>query len=311
MADLTTMHPREIDKLFADAWHEESAALSKVVYYSDLVQDEHRGHYYEDNLAKAREALLAARETLAPLNAEWERRGGWTRYWLVVNYDGHVHKDTNCATTFPTTQWSFPYDLSGMTEDEMIASVGHTACTVCFPNAPVHPEFIRSEKEAAEREAAKRNALCEASGEFAKSENVTRVYSPYATCHVCGRRAVSVTRTGKLRNHKTPEQEKAELVAKVAADPKKILATDGSYLRDKYGDEIKTVVTAKGALADALYDLECGKTTYAPYGAWVSMPLRDYADKLTEALAAKQGMTVEEVLAVAEKAVKTRRKRGY
>lgn len=304
--DLTKLHPREIDRLFADAWHAESSALNKVIYLSDHVHGS-SGHYYEARLAEAREELLKAREALAPLDAEWDRRGGWTRYWLVVNYDGHVHRDRSCPTTFPTTQWAFPYDLSGMNEDELIASVGRTACTVCFPNAPVHPAFIRSEQEAREAEEAKRNALCEGSGEPA--QNVTRVYSPYATCHVCGKRGVSVTRRGLLRGHKTPEQDKAELVAKVAADPKKILGADGEYLRDMYGSEVKAVQSAKNTLVEALWRLERGDTETRDCGK--PRKLDDIRDEFAAALAAKQGVTVEEVLAGCERALKTRRKRGY
>jgi hypothetical protein len=308
--DLTALSPTEMDDLFVSAWHKESSTFNIALHYKQEVE---KGHtYYEKAAAEAETAYREARAEVRKLDGEWARRGGWSRYWLVVNHDGHVHRDTNCSTTYPTTQWALPTNLSGMTEEEMIASVGMTACTVCFPEAPVHPEFIRTLAESEEEKAAKLAAQCSGSGEYA--QNVSRAYSPYATCHVCGKRGVSVTRGGKLRGHKTPEADKAELVAKVAADPKKILSANGEVLRSQYG-EVKTVVSARSELADALYKIERGDLTYRKWVGgdqqYVEGSRLEYAETIIEALMAKLDQSRDEVIASMEKALKTRRKRGY
>ena len=71
----------------------------------------------------------------AQISKEFERRGGWTRTYLVEG--GHLHTSTACSTTYPTTRFYFMADLSGMTEAEIVEAAGERACTVCFPSAPV------------------------------------------------------------------------------------------------------------------------------------------------------------------------------
>jgi hypothetical protein len=99
--------------------------------------------------------LQAAQTVAAPLEEEYQRRGGWTRVWLVTNEDGHVHRRRSCPTCHPTTQVALVADLSGLTEDAIIERIGCAACTVCYPTAPTHPAWARSEREAADAKAAR------------------------------------------------------------------------------------------------------------------------------------------------------------
>jgi hypothetical protein len=75
---------------------------------------------------------------LAKLNAEFDRRGGWPRAYLVT--DGHVHSSMHCSSCnngmFPT-RFSWMIDYSGKTHAEIIEAAGERACTVCYPDAPV------------------------------------------------------------------------------------------------------------------------------------------------------------------------------
>jgi hypothetical protein len=65
----------------------------------------------------------------------------WSRYFLVTNTGGHVHRDRTCPTCFPATQYHWLPELSGCDEAAMITEFGEKACTVCFPDAPVNPAY--------------------------------------------------------------------------------------------------------------------------------------------------------------------------
>ena len=84
--------------------------------------------------------LVAIEADMAELDAEYVRRGGWTRTYLVVSSAGHLHSSTACSTCRFTTRFMLWYALSGLTEDEMIRELGDRAdalCSVCYPDAPV------------------------------------------------------------------------------------------------------------------------------------------------------------------------------
>lgn len=93
---------------------------------------------------KATQALVGLRERLGdlcaqlkPLHDEYTRRGGWSRYYLVNNSNGHIHPDTNCSTCNLYTQYRWLTSESGRDEKELVEDAGDRACTVCFPWAPV------------------------------------------------------------------------------------------------------------------------------------------------------------------------------
>lgn len=77
----------------------------------------------------------------SPLEAEFGRRGGWTRYFLVDSEtgNGHVHSDdsTRRCSRVPATRHYWLTDQSGRPAVEVVADAGERACTVCFPWAPV------------------------------------------------------------------------------------------------------------------------------------------------------------------------------
>lgn len=72
------------------------------------------------------------------LDAEFERRGRWTRAYLVT--DGHVHSSRDCSTCnkgASPTLFDWRTELSGMTMSEIVEQASDRACTVCYPDAPV------------------------------------------------------------------------------------------------------------------------------------------------------------------------------
>lgn len=125
-----------------------------------------------------------------PLNAEYYRRGSWTRFFMVAG--GHLHLQ-GCHTLRPTTLIGWMPEDSGKGQAEVIAKWGVTACTVCFPDAPVSSapaEKIVNGKCTNKTRKPKENG----------ASNPNRLYR-YGICDHCGTVA-SVTKSGNLRAHK-------------------------------------------------------------------------------------------------------------
>ena len=125
---------------------------------------------------------------VAPFHAEYRRRP-WLRYFLVRQANGHVHREMNCTTCYYDTEYGWLTDLSDCDEAAMVKQYGEKACTVCFPNAPVNPDYIRS----VEAGKAKADSTC-------RGGNYSYYGRRYAKCQECGAGA-SVTPNGALRAH--------------------------------------------------------------------------------------------------------------
>ena len=141
----------------------------------------------KEQLPKDEAEAAELNEKAAPLEAEYERRGGWTRYIVVPG--GHLHKRA-CHTLTPgRTMVGQVAEASGFDEGEVVAKYDETACTHCFPDAPVAEKLTPAEE-----------GFCEHSGTYADPETYRTPSGRYAECP-CGE-VVSVTATGKLRKHK-------------------------------------------------------------------------------------------------------------
>jgi len=107
-------------------------------------------------VAAAERALRIAQEHADRQAAKYD---GWSRFFLVRNNNGHIHRSLNCSTCFITTQYSWITELSGKTEAEAVAELGEILCSVCFPSAPVEwTNGISNEAKAAKADAAERAA---------------------------------------------------------------------------------------------------------------------------------------------------------
>jgi hypothetical protein len=209
--DLLTATPAQIDDALFPLWAERWALTDRVVSYRSTIaatlfpgsirRFTNRGYeivrgistvqlrQWDDLLVKAQENLEVVKAAIAPIDAEYVRRGGWDRYILVGG--GHLHK-SGCSTVRPTTQAYLLAEASGLTEDEVVEKYSYTACTKCFPNAPV-----------AEKPSPVAQGFCAGSGTW-DVEDVNgskRLYRPWGRCKHCGN-TVSVTSTGKARKHK-------------------------------------------------------------------------------------------------------------
>lgn len=188
----TKMHdlkPSEVDNLLADAeWeiakHETKIfnakksieiATKNISQWQSYVTEEAKAKLPADNygywekrlsemkalivsgqtaIAESTEALKVATATKRTCDAEFNSRP-WSRFWLVTNAGGHVHRNLNCTTCFPTTRYAFLPDYSGSTDAQLIEAGGSSICSVCFPDAPVDTWKRAGTIEAPDKKAAR------------------------------------------------------------------------------------------------------------------------------------------------------------
>jgi hypothetical protein len=149
---------RTVNDKLAQVSHRISS-LSSVL---DRLQDEDTRAQYQADLLQAIDRQAELFTSRRPLNDEFVDRGGWTRYWIVTNGNGHVHRSQSCSTCRPTTDFYWLAELSGMTHTKLVELSGERACTVCFPSAPVEarnrptsiftPAELERQERTAERE---------------------------------------------------------------------------------------------------------------------------------------------------------------
>ena len=144
LTDLSAQTPEQIDVPLADAIAKRQAIsreIETLEMHIERWHDTEMGYYTqkieqaEDRLDELRPQLGVLELESARLSAEFDRRGGWSRFYLVIG--GHVHASMECSTCFDTTQFAWLPEQSGKTEAEIVDAAGDAACTVCFPSAPV------------------------------------------------------------------------------------------------------------------------------------------------------------------------------
>lgn len=121
----------------------------------------HTGQVLRRKAEQERATARDLSDRIAPLEAEYVRRGGWTRAFLVQNNGGHVHKSTNCSSCYASTRYAWLTDYSGKPEDKIIWAAGELACTICYPQARAEaltrvgeirrPADVEREQRAAEK----------------------------------------------------------------------------------------------------------------------------------------------------------------
>lgn len=150
--DLTELSPSDIDSVLSQLWAERDRYISWG--WRNAAHLDREKSRFERTGKRSRELdslehtqqqyqakIDALNEQMAPYEAEFGRRGGWNRYYLVTNAGGHVHRGRSCVTCFETTSYAWLPALSGCDEEMMIEEYGEKACTVCFPDAPSYPAF--------------------------------------------------------------------------------------------------------------------------------------------------------------------------
>lgn len=152
-----------------------------------------------ERLQEAREGVEDTSGQIAERDDVFRARGGWERFFLVSNTNGHIHSSMYCSTCRPTTQFGWLPSVSDKTEKEAVEEFGPMLCTVCFPSAPL--EWTNYWEKEEER---KKAESCSGSGTFDWVEGSTRF--GYAagnggTCSHCDGYAAA-TASRKIRKHK-------------------------------------------------------------------------------------------------------------
>jgi hypothetical protein len=211
--DLSTATPREIDTALGEIYVRLYTARREIAQIEKWVEDYEKGleakasspfpgrysSYTEEGLDDLRVRLADAQNTsfgiraeTLPYDEEFDRRGGWSRFWLVTNNGGHIHSSMHCSTCRPTTEFAWLPEVSGKTEAEAVAEHGAILCTVCFPSAPV--EWTQG----------KQDDSCPGSGRYYDSSLPHRsgyVSGNWAECPVCHTNQ-TLTSAYKIRKHK-------------------------------------------------------------------------------------------------------------
>jgi hypothetical protein len=116
-------------------------------------------------------ALAQIKVETAELDACWREEGRWTRAFLVINSNGHVHNGMDCSTCYDSTRYEWLTAYSAADETEIVGAAGEMACTVCYPTAPAEvlnrPANLIS-KTRAEKDAAKAQRAAEKAAREAK-----------------------------------------------------------------------------------------------------------------------------------------------
>jgi hypothetical protein len=212
--NLTTATPVEIDTvlfpLLADRWYhtakryDDRKVIAKTIWTEAFIEkfekyldrwSKHRTHavanqygwektlnHYNERINETTARLEGLQAEIDVLEAEYDRRGGWTRFLLVGG--GHIHTQSQrCGSIRPTTQVMWLIEAAGMDADEVVRKYSYTACTKCFPNAPVATIEIDPK-------------VCTA-GPYDHSRPP---HNRYAKCNACGY-VGALTSTGKIRKH--------------------------------------------------------------------------------------------------------------
>lgn len=288
--DLTGEEPPAVDTELAEIYYEKAKAAAQMSaatkeagryrQYINEINERQGGHTYnlqqyedavkraEQRAAHAAERMKVADEEMAPFEDEFDRRGGWTRAFLVTG--GHVHSSMHCSTCFPTTSFAWMTDYSGMDEDTVVTDAGERACTVCYPSAPALPSFVKPSKMFTQDEAEAAEAKAQR------------------------------------------ERERAEKAAVKAT--KAITNPDGTELREprQHGKRIASLVSAERELTDVIttYELADARAWRIPNRDMVAQQLV-WRDLLVEAIAAKKGITAEQVREEATGKAEKKYKREY
>lgn len=214
--DLTTQTPEQIDTQLAEVYGRWYKTMDVVGTVEGYIKKHHEGaakfaqgmRVYRsctpERLAELEAKLEAARAAAdvvlaeaEPFEAEFTRRGGWSRFYQVQ--DGHIHSSRHCHSCRPTTRYGWHPEWSGRTEEEALAALIEESrktilCTFCYPSAPVAWTKPREEE-----------GLCQGGGTWDYDRNVGArlgyMSGNYAVCGHCHTRQ-TVLRGGKLRKHK-------------------------------------------------------------------------------------------------------------
>jgi hypothetical protein len=150
------------------------------VLVSNLESAEDTKKFYEkhyptrvEEIKKAIEKITGIKVEIAKVNIEIAGlnkiydQDPWTRAFLVINSNGHVHSSMDCNTCFATTRYQWLIQYSNDDEKTIVEDAGQDACTICYPSAPAEvlnrpSRIVTADKVAKAKAKAERDAKREA-----------------------------------------------------------------------------------------------------------------------------------------------------
>ncbi|ANH49184.1 hypothetical protein uvFWCGRAMDCOMC203_08 [Freshwater phage uvFW-CGR-AMD-COM-C203] len=88
-----------------------------------------------EKVAKIKLEIGKVNIEISKLNAIYNQ-DPWTRAFLVIASNGHVHSSMDCNTCFATTRYNWLVQYSNDDEKTIVEDAGQDACTICYPSAP-------------------------------------------------------------------------------------------------------------------------------------------------------------------------------
>ena len=88
-----------------------------------------------EKIAGIKSEIYGVNVEIAKLNKIYDQ-DPWTRAFLVLASNGHVHSSMDCNTCFPTTRYQWLIQYSNDDENTIVEDAGRDACTICYPSAP-------------------------------------------------------------------------------------------------------------------------------------------------------------------------------
>ncbi len=113
----------------------ESAIDSVKFYEKHYPNSVEKIQEYNNKIEKIESSINEVNVEINKLNKIYNQ-DPWTRAFLVIASNGHVHKSRDCSTCFPTTRYQWLVQYSNDDENTIVEDAGQDACTVCYPSAP-------------------------------------------------------------------------------------------------------------------------------------------------------------------------------
>ena len=112
--------------------------------YTDAADVDHMIAYSVGELDKVEKAYFEAKDVADTaryeITAHERNYTGWQRYFLVTSSAGLVHASMTCSTCNKgrqATTFALLPSCSGRSHEALVAALGPSLCSVCFPDAPV------------------------------------------------------------------------------------------------------------------------------------------------------------------------------
>ncbi len=189
--NLANLTPVEIDTILAPIWERQAKQAARIAGFyktfsgftaqmekilsgeevkgivtaADGIKLAQNRSHIQNVIARETEKLRLLETEALPYEAEYTRRGGWNRVFLATSSNGHAHNGMECSTCHHgeyRTGFAWLIQYSGKDEAEIVADAGERACTTCYPTAPANAKgtkmFTPDEEEAAKARA-EREAL--------------------------------------------------------------------------------------------------------------------------------------------------------